>query len=285
MSVKLRPRSLVLNFLLAAGRRGQAVREVIGSCALLGIRENSVRVALARLAAEGLVEVTGRGRYRLGPRAAALATDVATWRTAEDRVREWRGDWIAVHVAEPRGSRTLLRERGRALAMLGMRELERGLHLRPDNLVGGVTMVRERLARLGPDDAGTVCVARQFDARLEARARLLWDGPALNRSYRATLERLQRWQREAEGLPPEAAARDAFLLGNEAIRLLVFDPMLPAPLVDVAARRACAGAVLRHEEAGRELWRRLRLGPGERVVASPRSFESDPLQSLGRAGA
>lgn len=281
----LRPRSLILNVLLAAGRRGQAVREVIGSCALFDMRENSVRVALARLAAEGLVEITERGRYRLGPRAAALATDVAAWRTAEDRVREWQGHWIAVHVAQPRGNRRSLRERSRALAMLGMRELERGLHLRPDNLAGGVTTVRERLLRLGLDDAGAVFVAHEFDAEHEARARRLWDGAALSRSYRRTRDRLHGWQRKAAAMSPEAAARDAFLLGNEAIRLLVFDPMLPAPLVDVAERRACAAAVLRHEEAGRELWRRLRLVPGGRVVAPPRSFEFDPLQSLERARA
>ncbi len=280
----LRPRNLILNILLAAGSRGQAVREVIGSCALFGIRENSVRVALVRLAADGLIEVSERGRYRLGPRAAPLARDVATWRTAEDRVLDWDGRWIAVHVAASgRTSRAVVRARNRALAMLGLQEFERGLYLRPDNLAGGVTGVRARLNRLGLDAAAAVFVASEFDATRESRARSLWDGQALNRAYRSTRRRLEQWATKAGSHAPETAARDAFILGNDAIRLLVFDPMLPAPLVDVDARRACADAVLAHEEAGRALWRRLRLAPGGRDVATPRSFEFDPLQSLERA--
>jgi phenylacetic acid degradation operon negative regulatory protein len=283
--MELRPRSLILNVLLAAGSRGQAVREVIGSCALFGMRENSVRVALVRLAADGLVEVTARGRYRLGPRASALANDVASWRTAEDRVRKWGGQWIVAHLAQSRVARSSVRERSRALALLGMRELERGLYLRPDNLAGGVASVRGRLQRLGLDAAATIFLAEQFGPDDEARARRLWDGAALNRAYRATRRRLEQWEQKAAKLAPEVAARDAFVLGNEAIRLLVFDPMLPVPLVDVVERRACAAAVLRHEKAGRAHWRRLRLAPGGRDVAPPRSFEFDPLQSLVRAGA
>jgi phenylacetic acid degradation operon negative regulatory protein len=283
--MQLRPRSLILNVLLAAGNRGQAVRELIGSCALFGMRENSVRVALVRLAADGLVEVTERGRYRLGSQASALASDVATWRTAEDRVREWQGQWIAAHVARSRSDRRSVRDRSRALALLGMRELERDLYLRPDNLAGGVAAARERLQRLGLDAAATVFLAQQFDADHEARARRLWDGAALNRAYRATRRRLEQWGQKAARLAPDVAARDAFMLGNEAIRLLVFDPMLPAPLVDVVERRAFTAAVLQHEKAGRAHWRRLRLAPESRDVAPPRSFEFDPLQSLGRAGA
>ena len=52
------------------------------------------------------------------------------------------------------------------------------------------------------------------------------------------------------------AAREAFLLGNEAIHELVFDPLLPAPLVDVAARIAFIEAVVRFDAAGKIIWRR-----------------------------
>jgi phenylacetic acid degradation operon negative regulatory protein len=272
-------RSLILNVLLASEERGQSVRELIAGCALFAIRQNSVRVALVRLAADGLIEPAGRGAYRLGPGATALADDVATWRTAEERVRDWTGGWIVVHVgALGRSNRVKLRARDRALAMLGLRELERGLYVRPDNLAGGVEEVRSRLIKLGLDEDAAVFIARGFDSQREARARRLWDGEALTQSYRSTRLALLQWQERAASLDAETAAREAYLLGNDAIRLLVFDPLLPEPLVDVHERRALAAAVRSHDQAGRTLWQRLRLArdDAEHAVALPHSFPFDP---------
>lgn len=258
MNLQATPRSLILNLLLATEGEGQSARELIAGCALFGIREGSVRVALARLAAEGLIEPTRRGAYRLGPRAAPLAEDVATWREAEERVRDWSGGWIAVHVgALGRSNRVALRARDRALAMLGLRELDRGLYVRPDNLVGGVREVRERLRKLGLDAAAAVFVATDFDPERETRARGLWDGEELTRRYRTTRAALERWRARSASLDPESAAREAYELGNDAIRLLVFDPLLPPPLVDAGERRALAAAVREHDQLGRTFWRSL----------------------------
>jgi phenylacetic acid degradation operon negative regulatory protein len=270
-------RSLILNLLLASEERSQSARETIASCALFGIRENNVRVALARLVAEGLIEPTRRGIYRLGPQAAALADDVATWRMAEERVRDWAGGWITAHVGPlGRSDRVALRARDRALAMLGLRELDRGLYVRPDNLTGGVDEARERLLRLGLEPAAAVFVATGFDAEREARAGKLWDGERLSQAYRTTRRELEQWHMHAGTLGPEAAAREAYLLGNEAIRQIVFDPLLPAPLVDVEERREFVAAVRRHDDAGRDCWRRLHLGNGNRDAAIPHSF---PVES------
>ena len=274
-----RTRNLILNLLLASEARDQSARELIASCALFAIRENSVRVALVRLAADGLIEPAGRGAYRLGPRAASLADDVATWRTAEERVHDWTGGWIVVHVgALGRSNRVKLRARDRALAMLGLRELERGLYVRPDNLVGGVGEVRSRLDKLGLDAEAAVFVARDFDAQRESRARQLWDGDALSQTYRSTRLELEQWRSRAASLDAETAAREAYLLGNDAIRLLVFDPLLPDPLVDVDARRALAAAVRSHDQVGRTLWQGLRLSRGnaDHAVAPPRSLQFAP---------
>jgi phenylacetic acid degradation operon negative regulatory protein len=281
--MRLTARNLILNTLLAAGDAGQSAREAIASCALFGIRENNVRVALVRLAADGLIESTGRGRYRLGPGAVSLARDVATWRTAESRVRDWDGSWVAVHAgALGRSNRAALRTRNRALALLGLRELDPGLHVRPDNLAGGVEFVRTRLRGLGLESAAAVFVANGFDPERDARARGLWDGKALDRTYRSTRQKLERWLDRADSLAPDVAARDAFLLGNDAIRTLVFDPLLPAPLVNVDERRAFAATVRRHDEAGRVIWRRLRLTPGGADVAPPHSFDLDVLTADAR---
>jgi len=251
------PRHLILNLLVGAGGRPLTARQAVESCALFGVGENSVRVALARLAAGGMIEATARGTYRLGPSAVQLAADVATWRIAEQRVCDWNGGWIAVHVgALGRSDRVALRARDRALGLLGMGELERGLHLRPDNLVGGVAVARVRLVKLGLEHDAAVFAARDFDATRERRACALWDGSALTQRYRETRRRLDVWLAGAGTLAPQVAARESFLLGNAAIRELVFDPLLPPPLVDVEARRAFVDAVVRFDAAGQAIWKR-----------------------------
>ena len=257
------PRHLILNLLLGAGGRPLTARDAVASCALFGVRENSTRVALVRLAGAGLIEAAGRGAYRLGPNAAELAADVASWRSVEKRVRAWKGGWIAVHVGGlGRSNRVALRRRERALRMVGLGELERGLHLRPNNLVGGVAAVRDRLFHLGLEDDAAVFVAKDFDPGCEKRARALWDGSALTRRYRAKSRRLGDWLERSGELEPQVAARESFLLGNDAIRDLVFDPLLPAPLVDVEARRAFVDAVVRFDAAGHSIWKRfLNAGP------------------------
>ncbi|MFZ5561116.1 MAG: PaaX family transcriptional regulator C-terminal domain-containing protein [Pseudomonadota bacterium] len=251
------PRQLILNLLLAAADGEIAARDAVASGALFGIRENSVRVALARLAGAGLIEAAGRASYRLGPQGAGLAAEVATWRRAEQRAQVWQGGWVAVHAgALGRSDRVALRARDRALALLGLRELDRGLFLRPDNLAGGVAGVRERLHKLGIEPEAAVFQAAGLDAAREKRARALWDGRALSRRYRQTRQQLERWLARAGELEPDVAARESFLLGNEAIRQLVFDPLLPEPLVDVGERRAFAEALQHFDLAGHAIWRR-----------------------------
>ena len=58
----------------------------------------------------------------------------------------------------------------------------------------------------------------------------------------------------AHSLEPEVAARESYLLGNDAIRQLVFDPLLPEPLVDVTERRAFTDTVVAFDQAGHRIW-------------------------------
>jgi phenylacetic acid degradation operon negative regulatory protein len=254
------PRHLILTLLIAEGGPLSA-QDAINACALFGIQENSVRVAITRLAAEEMLEAEGRrGVYRLGPKAVGLASDVRMWRTAESRVRkDWNGDWIAVHCgALGRTDRTALRRRDRALDMLGFRELDTRLFVRPDNLVGGVKEARNRLHKLGLEEQAIVFVAKAFDEEVEKRARSLWKDTAKERAYKKWRTRLTSWLARSKRLDLRVAAKESFMLGNDAIRHLVFDPLLPEPLADVKERKAFAAAVLEFDRAGHEIWRRLR---------------------------
>lgn len=255
------PRALALRLLLGAEAQGDCalgVRELLASCALFGLAENRVRVALARATAAGLLVTPRRAAYALGPAAQPLADAARQWRQLPAQVREWNGGWLAVHVgAAGRSDRAALRSRERAFGVLGLAELERGLQVRPDNLADGADGLRNRLRALLPTGvaAGTVFALHSLSAAEDRVARGLWNGAALNAGYRYTTARLSAWLDDARTQALEDAAREAFELGHQAIRQLVFDPWLPAPLIDAAARRRCVAAVRRHDDIGQSIWR------------------------------
>lgn len=273
------PKHLILNLLLAADHNTLSSREAVGSCKLFGIRENNVRVALVRLSAAGLVEAASRGSYRLGPKAEALAKDIAQWRTAEQKVCEWRGQWLVVSAGGlSRSDRVAMRARERALAMSGFQLLDSHLHVRPDNLQGSAEQARERLYQLGLDASAPVFSAQGLDSAREQAARQLWNGEQLTQRYRQTRQQLQSWLERADDLDLETAARECFLLGNEAIRQLVYDPLLPEPLVDVGERRAFTEAVRHYDDVGRGIWQRLlqQLSQGHTMPPTPENLLATP---------
>ncbi|MDO9001903.1 MAG: PaaX family transcriptional regulator C-terminal domain-containing protein [Aquabacterium sp.] len=249
-------KNLILDLLLAAGSDHLPVRHLLAAAALFGIPANNLRVALARLSADGMIESVSRGVYELSASANELAADVATWRSASQRVRPWQGGYIAVHCgALGRSDRVALRHRDRALQMVGLRELDRGLFVRPDNLQGGIETVRKRLHTLGLEREACVFIATAFDQEREARIPHLWHGQELNEAYGHIQAQLSQWTARAQQLPVEDAARESYLLGRKAIRHVVFDPLLPAPLVDIESRQRFMNAVQDFDQLGHGIWR------------------------------
>lgn len=249
------PRSLILDLLSTVGRASAPVRALVGAGALFGIAGNSLRVALARLHAEGLVERDARGSYRLGPAARAVNDQIRAWRRLEEQHGPWNGAWVVIHTARlGRGSARERARRARALRLLGFRPFTPGLEIRPDNLEGGVAGVRQRLADLGLAGPALVFGLDQLDPEAEARARGLWDADGLEQSYRTTRERLERSAARLADLPREAAMAESFLLGGEALRQLVLDPLLPAAIVRPDERRALLDVMRRYDVLGRRAW-------------------------------
>ncbi|HYC22664.1 MAG TPA: PaaX family transcriptional regulator C-terminal domain-containing protein [Candidatus Bathyarchaeia archaeon] len=266
-------KSLILDLLSTLRRGAMPVRALIAAGELLGIAGNPMRVALARLLAAGLVERDERGRYRLGARAEAVGTQIASWRRIDERLRPWSGGWIGVHTAAVvRGHRRAVKRRSRALRFLGFRELRPGLLVRPDNLAGGTAKVREQLERLGLEPEAPVFALRELDAGLESRARELWDVNALRDEYRSSRRAIEESARklagELDGLTPARAMTESFLLGGRVIRQIVFDPLLPEPILPAAERRALVAAMVDYDRKGRAAW-----------AAFLRSFEVENLRT------
>lgn len=252
----LAPKSLILNLLSTLRGRPIPVRALVTAGDVFGIAEESVRVALARLLANGLVQRDERGSYRLAEKTRPIQSQIESWTEIEERVVPWNGGWVAAHTAGlPRSERKAARRRDRAFMFLGFREFELGLWLRPDNLRGSVAASRLRLQELGLETGVPVFRITEFE-QAEERAADLWKIDELRESYRRMRSDLGRSAARLPKLPHGRAMVESFVLGGEAIRHMVFDPLLPEPLVPAEERRAVVAALRRYDRAGRRSWAR-----------------------------
>jgi len=233
-----------------------SVGALVRAATVLGVGENSMRVALARLRARGLVESDERGLYRLSPAAEPVNREVRSWRSTLEDVGPWSGAWVALDASGvPRADRKSARARERALRLLGFEALTPALRIRPDNLVGGVAAARERLAALGFTPAPCVFRLVELDAETDARARSLWNVSALEKGYRTLRAQLAESAVRLPTLPAPEAMAESFHLGGEAVRRIVLDPLLPAPIVDTEARKALVDEMRRYDGVGRDCWK------------------------------
>jgi phenylacetic acid degradation operon negative regulatory protein len=253
-------KSVVLEVLSAGESIYQGVlpvRSLVQAASVFDIAENSVRVAIVRLRAEGLLESPGRGEDRLGPNAQVVNDKIHGWRTVSSRVGDWDGSWAAAFTADlSRTDRPALRRRSRALRYLGFEELKSGLFLRPNNLTPGIDGIRDELAALGLDGDAPVFRMEELNPDQECRARALWDSPSLEQTYSKLHGDLTVSMGRLEELPLKDSVREAFLLGREGIRHVVLDPLLPEPLVDEGKRSSMVNVLRTYCDKGLSLWTR-----------------------------
>lgn len=233
------------------------VRSLVQAASVFDIAENSVRVAIVRLRAEGLLESPGRGEYRLGPSAQMVNDKIHGWRTVSTRVGDWDGSWVSVFTADlSRTDRPALRRRLRALRYLGFEELKPGLFLRPNNLTPGIDGIRDELFALGLDPRAVVFRMEELNPDEERRARAMWDSPALEQTYSKLHGEISVSMNRLEELPLNDSLREAFLLGREGIRQVVLDPLLPDPLIDENKRSDMVHILQDYCDKGLNLWAR-----------------------------
>jgi phenylacetic acid degradation operon negative regulatory protein len=248
-------RHLVLDLLSTLPHGAMPARALVAAGALFGIKENPIRVALARALRDDLIERDERGAYRIGPGAAGVSRQVASWRHPDARRRGWDGGWAGVHLGGlPATPRSTVRRRRRALEWLGFRELRPGLAIRPDNLHGGIAGVRSQLQALGLDVQAPVFEIRRLDPESDAAARRLWPAAALLAGYRDTRLALERSAARLAALPEARAMTESFELGGRAIRQLALDPLLPDEMLAGTERARLLDTLRRYDRAGRACW-------------------------------
>lgn len=233
------------------------VRSLVQAASAFDIAENSVRVAIVRLRAEGLLDSPARGEYCLGPSAQAVNDRIHGWRTVSERAGAWDGTWIGVFTADlSRTDRPALRRRVRALRYLGFKELRPGLFVRPNNLKPGLEGIRKELTAFGVDPHTMVFSLANLNDEQERTARTLWDGPTLESTYSELHGDLTMSLDRLDGIPLNDSVREAFLLGRKGVRHVVLDPLLPEPLIDEGKRTSMVNVLQEYCDKGLHLWTR-----------------------------
>jgi phenylacetic acid degradation operon negative regulatory protein len=247
--VRARPSDVVLDMLRSARGRQRRAVSLVDAGALFGFNENTIRVTLSRLMARGIIESPERGLYRLSHQTDALNDFVERWRLGEARVRPWQpGRWLFAHPRGAGGTDPWV------LDALGFREVRPGLLARPDNLSLDPGELRALAAGIGLDP-GVLLLSGEPEGEAVPSAWLeAWHIRALNDGYRDGVDRLSRSAARLPRLSADDACLECFTLGGEMIHRLAKDPLLPAELVDVAAREALWRAMLAYDVQGKEVW-------------------------------
>jgi phenylacetic acid degradation operon negative regulatory protein len=252
----LSARALVLSLISGAEAGPQSIARLINAAALFGIEASALRVAVARLIKEGLLESPDRGVYMPGPRARALTRRLQDWQNVRRKLAPWKGDWlIALTHHLGRSDRKQLRARERALMITGFRETPTAIWVRPANLTASLTGLRSDLLALGADEALTLLRASDVEAEDTHAWPALWSPDILAANYAAAMRAMQQSLARLPGQPADAAARETLLIGQAVLRLINRDPLLPAELGNQADFLLMVDQMRAYNETGQKCWR------------------------------
>lgn len=84
-----------------------------------------------------------------------------------------------------------------------------------------------------------------------------WKTERLNDQYVSLTQELTSWMSKAADLDTEQAARESFLIGHDAIRAVIYDPLLPDQFINKTARKSFFETVQTYDQTGRAIWQKL----------------------------
>lgn len=254
---------IALALLGAAREEPLTTPMLIGAADVLRLSPNAMRIALSRLTSRGDVITRKRGTYALSKQRLASFAHVRRYRTGFAQRTPWHGDYLGVLTAElPRRNATLVRRRTRALDLVGFRELAHGLFVRPNNLAGGRPVVAAQLARLGLDPTAEL-IGVTLDEPQRRKLEHSWQVRADEKRAVTLTRRVEALLPAMNKRPPREVAATSFWLGDEVLRFLARDPLLPEQLADPAPRRRLAEVMSELDQQGIKVWRSLLEALGE----------------------
>jgi phenylacetic acid degradation operon negative regulatory protein len=255
------PKRLILSLLSAPTLETIEVGHLVQWGQLFGIEPSATRVAVGRLAKQGFITAVARGIYTIGPQGSLMAQTASHWAEVENRIGPWSGGWIVVHTSHlGRADKTALRARERAFRLNGFAELVSGLWCRPDNLAQALDLSRHELIAIGLEPAAVVMQATALPGVESEELYALWPRAELEAGYREYIAAMAASEKRLAKMSNDEAARETFLVGEAVIRRINADPLLPAQMVDIRARRRLIEQMVRYNELGRSVWEEFLLG-------------------------
>lgn len=246
---------LILSLLSQPNMSTLSLRQLGAWGDVLGQKPAAIRVTAGRLVKEDLLSKTRRGVYTIGPDGRALRDQASAWITTLDQVGDWNGGWYCAHTGHlGKAIRRNVRGRQRALRLLGFRELVVGLWVRPDNLSHSATDMHIKLSQLGSETG--VIVSRAVDLRQVGMTPplTLWPRADLDAGYMRAVEVLEQSEQRLQGQGLRAVTRETFVIGENVIRQINADPLLPSECVDADARKRLVQAMQRYGEYCHPFW-------------------------------
>lgn len=249
-------RSLALSMISVADNSDQTIGELIRIGNLLSIEPSTIRVAVARLLSEGMLNSKKRGSYQPGPKSMALTNQLRAWKDIESRVKPWSGDWITVHINHlGRSNRKKLRSWNRALTLYGYAEVHSGFYVRPANLSAGLADHREDLTNIGLAQEAIVMQVSELALADTVDWTKLWAIEDLRSTYDDAIAAMQNSLEKLPSMTLEQAARETLLVGQSVIRTINYDPLLPKEIGDSKRFSEMLKLMVRYNEVGQSYWR------------------------------
>ena len=269
----IKPRSAILDLLSPRGRRPISVAAIVEACALFGISSNNARVALARLVADGRLDKVGPASYALSEDAEYFNRRVLGWSQIDKLDKGWNAKWTMVHLQRPPSTRAREYAR-RAYRFARVAEVNPTLAVRPDNLRLDHYDLRNTLINFGLDGPFFVSCADVDDYVAEQWVLHLWHADRLRAAHNRMAARIEASLVRLGRLSFEKSLVESFVVGGEAIRALVLDPLLPEIFMPSRERNFVLQLMRAYDKVGRMLWRQF----NERFEDSPKA-EFAPFQS------
>lgn len=220
------------------------------------ITPNNIRVAINRLHGSELIEPISRGVYQLSSKGKILRDEVSSWHKAEDLTNHWDNSWLAVLTSKiDKSNRTNLRNTNRAFALIGMKELYPDLYIRPNNINLKIDGIRNKLLSLGADANIVMFQAIAFENFDISSAKDLWNTYEIDKSYTVQTQILNESLSKLKELPLKKAAQETYILGDSAITKIIFDPLLPPPLISAQSRIEFRKTLIEYDKIGHEIWK------------------------------
>ncbi|MEM6413463.1 MAG: hypothetical protein AAF720_02270 [Pseudomonadota bacterium] len=253
-------RTFILSAFSVAYAKPRSIGHLIQAGELLDISASTIRVAVVRLQKEGLLESVGRGIYGPGPNARNLLNRLQSWQDVLHRRRDWDGDWwMALTGILGRTDRKQLRERERALRLSGYRDTGAGFWVRPANLAESLKLHRDGLIDIGLDSDIVLSRVSEITMATTVDWSSLWSINDLHTSYTASIEALRESMDQLQDKDLHDAAVETFLIGQSIIKVIHFDPLLPAEMYNSDLFEELLSTAIAYDKLGKQTWERLQF--------------------------